>query len=127
MWREFQFARSKTQAPLVWKIKQDGASYSTTHGILGGAMQDFSDTPGDKGKAETKAYVNAVDNCAFHVEREIRKKVEHGYVEYVDGKPVTEQVSEIKFDKALPKNFCSYKPQTDIDPKALEKLHKTGK
>lgn len=126
MWREFKFARGKS-APLVWKIRQDGERYFTSHGIQDGAMQEFSDVPGDKGKPGTKAYVNAVENCSFHLEREVRKKIEHGYIEYVNGLPTEEQITEISFDKALPKNFCSYKPQTDIDPKALEKLHKTGK
>lgn len=125
-WREFRFARGKA-APLIWKIKQEGDRYLTSHGILDGAMQEFSDQPGDKGKAGTKAYVDAIENCTFHVEREVRKKVEHGYIEYVNGKPTEEQITEVRFDKTLPKNFCGYKPQTDIEPKALEKLHKTGK
>ncbi|HVI43131.1 MAG TPA: hypothetical protein VM577_21185, partial [Anaerovoracaceae bacterium] len=81
-WREFRFARGKA-SPLIWKIKQEGEKYLTSHGIMGGAMQDFSDLPGDKGKSGTKAYVDATENCAFHVEREVRKKTEHGYVEYV--------------------------------------------
>ena len=79
-----------------------------------------------KAKKKTKAYVNAKDNCTFNVEREIRKKEEKGYIEYVNGKPVKEEVTSIDFSKCLPKNFCSYKPQTDIKPAALEKLHKAG-
>lgn len=124
--REFRFEGKKSQ-PLIWKIVQQGIKYTTEHGMLGGAMQTFSDIPGDKGKPDTKGYVNAEDNCIFHVEREIRKKLEHGYIEYINGKPSQEQVTEIVFTKALPKNFCGYKPQTDIEVKALEKLHKTGK
>jgi DNA ligase-1 len=125
MWREFRFVRNG-KAPLVWMIRQDSESYSTKHGQLDGAMQENSDTPGPKGKGDTKAYVNAVDNCTFHVTREIRKKKEHGYVEYVDGKPTEEQVTEMSFGDYLPKNFCAYKPQTDIKPAALEKLHNKG-
>lgn len=123
--REFRFEGKKT-APLVWEITQNGDSYTTVHGMLEGAMQSFSDTPGPKGKPGTKAYVDAVANCSFNVDREIRKKTEHGYVEYVEGKPVSVQVNEIDFNKTLPKNFSSFKPQTDIEPKALEKLHKAG-
>ncbi len=121
--REFRFEGKKSQ-PLIWKISIQGTRYTTEHGMLGGAMQTFSDVPGDKGKPGTKGYVNAEDNCVFHVEREIRKKLEHGYIEYIDGKPSQEQVTEIVFSKALPKNFCGYKPQTDIDTSALEKIHK---
>lgn len=124
--REFRFEGKKSQ-PLIWKIEIQGNKYTTEHGMLGGTMQTFSDLPGDKGKPDTKGYVNAEDNCIFHVEREIRKKLEHGYVEFVDGKPLQKQITEIDLNKILPKNFCSYKPQTDIEPKSLEKLHKTGK
>jgi len=125
MWREFRFVR-KGKAPLVWMIKQDGESYYTQHGQLDGAMQENTDTPGPKGKEDTKSYVNALDNCTFHVTREIRKKKENGYVEYVDGEPTEKQITEMSFDDYLPKNFVAYKPQTDIKPAALEKLHKKG-
>jgi ATP-dependent DNA ligase len=107
-------------------IKQDGKSYSTKHGQLDGAMQENSDTPGSKGKEDTKAFVDAVINCTFHVNREIRKKKEGGYVEYVDGEPTEKQITEMSFDDYLPKNFVAYKPQTDIKPASLEKLHKKG-
>lgn len=124
-WREFRFVR-KGKAPLVWMIKQDGERYFTQHGQLDGAMQENTDIPGSKGKEDTKAYVNALDNCAFHVTREIRKKKEKGYVEYVDGEPTEQQITEMSFDDYLPKNFCAYKPQTNIKPASLEKLHKKG-
>lgn len=123
-WREFRLKKGKKFQ--VWRIRQAGESYVTEHGQLDGKMQTFTDTPGDKGKSDTKAYVNAEDNCTFHVEREIRKKEEHGYVEYVDGEPVKEQVTSIDFNKPLPKNFCGYKPQTSISDSALAKMHKAG-
>jgi len=121
-WREFRFVR-KGKASLVWMIKQDRDSYSTRHGQYEGQMQEYSDIPGDKGKPGTKAYVDPVSNCVFHVEREIRKKTESGYVEYVDGKPIEKQVDKISFDEHLPKSFCSYKPQTSIKHKQLQALH----
>lgn len=124
-WQEFRFVR-KGKAPLVWKIRQDSESYFTQHGQLDGAMQEFSDTPGSKGKENTKAYVDPVSNCNFHVNREIRKKHESGYVQYVHGQPVEEQITELYFDKYLPKNFVAYKPQTDISSATLEKLCKKG-
>lgn len=125
-WREFRRKSGKTI--WYWKIVQDGDSYSTEHGQLDtDKPQTFSDTPGPKGKEETKAYVNALDNCAFHVEREIRKKEERGYIEYVDGEPVSQEVTELDFNKCLPKNFCSYKPQTSISESALVKIHKAGR
>lgn len=124
-WREFR--QKKNGKMHVWRIKQIGESYTTEHGQLNGAMQSFSDTPGDKGKVGTKAYVSAVDNSRFHVSREIRKKEESGYIEYLNGELVKQQVTNISFDDFLPKSFCSYKPQTDIDPKTLEKLHQAKK
>lgn len=123
--REFRF-ESKKSAPQVWIITKDGESYTTEHGLMGGAIQKFSDTPGPKGKEGTKAYVDAVVNCHFHVERECRKKQEHGYVEFVDGKPLTEQVNEIDFAKTLPKNFCPFKPKTSIELKAIKKVFDKG-
>lgn len=125
--RHFRFEGKKT-APLVWEIIQDGDSYTTRHGMLGGAIQESSDTPGPKGKPGTKGYMDAEANCRFNMDREIRKKEEHGYIEYVAGKPLKEQITEIRgFDRMLPKNFCGYKPQTSIEDSALEKLHKAGK
>lgn len=126
-WREFRREGRGKNATLVWKIKQEGDTLITEHGQLDGAMQTFSDKPGDKGKPGTKAYLSPVDNCSFHVLREIRKKEEAGYSEFIDGKYVTEVATSIDFNKVLPKNFTGYKPQTDISESTLEKIHKAGK
>lgn len=122
MWKEFRFVR-EGKPSLVWKIRQDGDTLYTRHGQLDGAMQDNSDTPGSKGLADSAAFVTPEDNCTFHVTREIRKKTENGYIEYENGKPLTEQVDGIDFAKFLPKCFCSYKPQTSITDKVLARLH----
>ena len=125
-WREFQL--KKSGKVLVWKIRQNGESYEVEHGQKNGKMQNTSDTPGPKGKEGTAAFVSALDNCDFNISREIRKKEEHGYVEIgPDGKPLKETVTSIDWNKTLPKNFCGYKPQTDIKDSALEKLHKAKK
>ncbi|MBC8295801.1 MAG: hypothetical protein H8E55_08415, partial [Pelagibacterales bacterium] len=124
-WREFRFLR-KGKASLIWMIKQDGESYFTRHGQLDGALQEFSDTPGPKGKEDTKAYVNAFKNCDFHVGREIRKKIEAGYIAYVNDEPTKEQITELYFDRYLPKQFCGYKPQTSITDKVHYKIYKEG-
>lgn len=123
--KEFRFVKSNNT--LVWRIgKNSSVSYITEHGILGGKMQVNSDTPGPKGVEGTKSFVSAEDNLDFHINREIRKKEEHGYVQYIDGVPVKEQVTTLDWDKPFPKNFSCYKPQTDIKPKSLEKLCKKG-
>lgn len=109
MWREFRFTR-KNATDLVWMIKKSGISYETQHGQLGGKLQTNSDTPGPKGVEGTKSWVGSEENCDFHVKREIRKKKESGYIEYVDGEPTEEQVTSFTFDDFMPKNFCSYKP-----------------
>ena len=124
-WREFRFVNK--DRTLIWKIgKTSSITYITEHGILGGKMQRHSDTPGSKGVEGTKSFVSAEDNLDFHINREIRKKEEHGYVQYIDGAPIKEQVTTLDWDKPFPKNFCCYKPQTDIKPKSLEKLCKKG-
>ena len=124
-WREFRFVR-KGKATLLWRIKQNQDSYATEHGQLDGKLQLHSDTPGPKGKEGTKAYVDPIANCKFHVNREIRKKTEAGYIEYVDGLPTEEQVTSLDFDNFVPKAFTGYKPQTSISDSAHAKLAKLG-
>ncbi|MDP2696100.1 MAG: hypothetical protein Q8O87_02495 [bacterium] len=124
--KEFRFVRPGKLTDLVWKIEQRGDSYITQHGQLDGAMQEYSDTPGPKGLVESAAFVSAEDNCLFHVNREIRKKVESGYIEYYNGLPLTKQINTIDFNQSLPKCFCSYKPQTSIADAALASLHAKG-
>ena len=109
----------------VWKIRQDGEWFYTEHGKLDGAMQNTSDRPGPKGKVDSKAFVSAEDNAKFNVERQIRKKTESGYVLFDPTQAMGESTTEpgtIDFSKRLPKNFTAYKPQTSIEPAALEKL-----
>ncbi len=124
-WQEFRRER-KGKVALVWKIRQDGASLFTSSGIENGAFQEFSDTPGSKGKEGSKSFVNAVDNCHFNILREIRYKTEEGYIEWINGKPVSEAVTSVDFSKHMAKAFTASKPQTDIEPDALKKLHKSG-
>lgn len=127
--REFRFDRGRKLAALIWTIEQKNDSYETIHGQLGGAMQINSDRPGDKGKVGTKGYVDSIANATFNVEREIRKKTEHGYIEYVDGKPTEElAATAIDFNRALPKNFCSYKPNgmSKMPGEWLENIVKKG-
>ena len=125
-WREFRFVRADA-APLVWMIRQEGESYFTQHGILEGKLQVNTDTPGPKGKEDTKAYMNAVDNCAFHVSREIRKKTEAGYIEYINGVPQEQRITKIAFDQHLPKVFTGYKPQQNIDNLKLKRICTAGR
>ncbi len=125
-WQEFRFVRDGS-TPLVWMIQQDGESYSTKHGILDGKLQLNTDTPGPKGKEDTKAYMNAVDNCAFHVSREIRKKTEAGYIEYINGVPQQKRITKIAFDTHLPKVFTGYKPQQNIDHLKLKRICEGGR
>lgn len=126
MWQEYRLVkRGRVQ---VWKIRQDGDFFVTQHGILDGGQQEFRDRPGEKGKAGTKAYLSAEDNCRFNIEREVRKKVENGYREWKDGEWVGEErKEEILWDQPLPKNFCASKPKTSIDETALLKLEAHGR
>lgn len=92
-----------------------------------------SDKPGPKGKRGTKAFVNAVDNAAFHMDRMIRKKMEEGYVEVgLDGRSLvggTIEVppTEIDFTKPLPKNLCFSKPKNDVAEKYIRELEAKGR
>lgn len=124
-WQEFKLIKGKKIQ--VWRIRQDGEFYHTEHGQEGGKFQSFSDRPGEKGKPGTKAFVDSISNAKFNVEREIRKKEEHGYIRYINGQPVKETITELNWDKPLPKPFVSYKPQTDISESSLKKIHDAGK
>lgn len=119
--REFRLIKSgRTQ---VWSVGEvDDDTYCTEHGLLGGMLQRFEDRPGEKGKEATKAYVSPHDNMLFNIDREIRKKVENGYREFVDGGLLGARVDEIDFSLPLPKHFCASKPKSSIESAALEKL-----
>lgn len=119
-WQEFRLL--KKDKTLVWKIRQLDEIYETQHGQLDGAFQSFSDLPGEKGKVGSKAFVSAVDNCNFHLRREIKKKLEHGYLPFIEGQVIQYQIENWDFSQQLPKNFCSYKPQTSITDKELKKI-----
>lgn len=84
------------------------------------------DVPGPKGKKGTKAWVSAVDNAQFHMDRAIRKKLEEGYVEVgMDGRPlVGGPIEVIKLDhgKPFPKNLCFSKPKNSVPDEQLAKL-----
>lgn len=114
--REFR-AATRTGKTKVWSIgldESDPEVYRIRYGQLDGKMQEKSDRPGPKGKEGTKSHMTASENCLFHMEREIRKKIEKGYVEYVDGNPIGPvATTSIDFSKPLPKNFCPYKPLTE--------------
>lgn len=86
------------------------------------------DTPGPKGKKDTKAFVNAVDNAKFHMERAIRKKTEEGYQEVgLDGRPLLGgSADEIEWGKPLPKNLCFSKPKNKVSDKFIERHEAKG-
>jgi ATP-dependent DNA ligase len=125
-WREFRLVKAKKT--LIWRIMVDGEWYHTQSGMENGQFQSFKDRPGDKGLVGSKAYVNAENNAIFNANREIRKKEEKGYAEFIDGKLVKERITSItSFDEPLPKNFCPMKPNSNISDSAHEKIFKSGK
>ncbi len=123
--RDFRLVKNgKTQ---VWSIRQDGDTITTNHGLLNGRLQTYSDRPGEKGLAHSKAYMSPEENATFCMDREIRKKMETGYREWKDGAFIGEAREEsIDFSKSLPKHFCSYKPKSDISLESLKKLEDKG-
>lgn len=123
--REFRLVR-KGKADRVWSINNEGDTYRTFHGQLHGKLQENSDTPGSIGKFGTKAFKNPELNCEIHIKREVKKKTEAGYIEYVGGLPTEERVDRLTWNEFAPKVFCGYKPQTSITDKALAKLHEDG-
>jgi len=94
---------------------------------LNGTLQETQDCPGDCGTIGHSDYQTPEQYAKTCLERETRLKKEQGYVEWVDGKPVSTVATAIDFTKPLPKNLSFYKPQTKIEDKKLAKLHLAGR
>jgi ATP-dependent DNA ligase len=128
--REFRKVTGRSVRDNTWFIGIDPKSpdtYITKWGLLDGAMQETSDTPGDCGVEGHANYQTPEEYVIFCMDREIRKKEEQGYVEYINGKPVKKVITKVDFDKQLPKNLCFYKPKKEISDKKMIALEKSGK
>lgn len=128
--REFRKTTGRAARPNVWRIgidPSDPAVVVTRWGLLDGAMQETRDRPGDCGTQGHANYQTAEEYAKFCMSRDIRKKLESGYVEHVDGKPVGKAATSISFGRSLPKNLTFYKPRTEISDKKLAKLEKDGR
>src|SRR5574342_343540 len=112
-WREFQSC-GRNKRVKTWRVAQDGEWYVIEHGLLGGKMQTTRDRPGPKGREGTASHMTAEENCAFNIERLVRRKTEKGYVELSDDGVVPAATAQwnasLDFSKKLPKQFCPYKP-----------------
>ena len=123
--REFRKTTGRGKKPQVWRISIDPSNtetYVVSWGVLDGAVQTTADTPGTCGVEGHSDYQTGADYAIFCMNREIRKKKEQGYVEYIDGKPTEKVVSSVDLSLGLPKNFCLYKPKLEIADKKLKKL-----
>lgn len=130
MFREFRKHTGRNKKPQVWKIgidKNDPETYVVEWGVLNGAVQTTKDRPDSCGTEGHANFQTPAQYAQFCIDREIRKKNEEGYIEYINGEPVKEVVNFIDFNKPLPKNFCLYKPKLEIDDEKLEKLHKENR
>jgi ATP-dependent DNA ligase len=130
MFREFRKETGRNSRPNVWLIGIDTADPEfvvTRWGLLDGAIQETRDRPGPCGTEGYADYQDAKAYAVFCMNRDIRKKTEQGYVEWVDGKPIAKVATVIDFVLPLPKNLSFYKPQTKIEAKKFSKLHAAGR
>jgi hypothetical protein len=129
--REFRKTTGRGKRPLVWKIgldPKDSKTYVIQWNLLDSdAIQETRDTPGPCGVEDHSDYQTAEKYALFCIDREVRKKTEGGYIEYIDGMPVGEAIATIDFDKPLPKNLCFYKPKKEISRDNLLKLEKASR
>jgi len=128
--REFRKTTGRNKRPQVWFIgvdPNDPETYIVKWGQLDGAMQETSDSPGDCGVEGHSDYQTPEEYVKFCISRDIRKKREQGYVEYIDGEPVEELSTAIDFDEPLPKHLCFFKPKKEISDKKLAKLEEDGR
>lgn len=122
--REFRKTTGRNSRPQVWKIwidENNPSSYIIEWGLLNGAKQKTSDTPGSCGVVGHSDYKSSEQYVKLCINREIKKKVEQGYIEYINGEALSEVCSSINFNK-LPKNLCFYKPKKEIKLKDLQEL-----
>jgi len=130
VFREFRKTTGRSSRPNVWLIgldKDDPTTVVTRWGLLDGAVQETRDRPGDCGTEGHANYQTPEEYAKFCIDRDIRKKLESGYVEYVNGKPLSKVATSIKFGQHLPKNLTFYKPKTEISDKKLARLEKDGR
>lgn len=125
--REFRKYTNRNTRPQVWFISVDPKnpeSYIVKWGLLYGALQETSDSPGACGDPSHSDYQTAEQYVQFCIDREIRKKLESGYIEYIDGKPTATVATEIDFNSLLPKNLCFCKPKKEVPDKIFKLLEK---
>lgn len=124
--RKFIKRTGRNDRPQVWLIGVDESNprkYISRWGLEGGAMQETSDEPGDCGDPTHCDYKTAEEYVFVCIERDIKKKIESGYVEVIDGKEVATAATQIDFNR-LPKNLCFYKPNKSISDKEIKNLRK---
>ena len=123
--REFRKETGRNARPQVWCIGIDPKSpsaYIVRWGLLDGAMQETSDTPGSCGNKDHSDYQSPEEYVVFCVDREIRKKKEQGYVEFIEGEVLEKVANVIDFNTFLPKHLCFFKPKKEISDTNLKKL-----
>lgn len=120
--REFRKTTGRNLRPYVWKIKTENDKVIIRWGLLDGATQETTDIPGDCGVKGHINYQTPEQYALFCMNREIRGKIESGYVEYINGKPLADVVNVLSFDKKIPKNLTFYKPKTKITNELLKKI-----
>jgi len=128
--REFKKTTGRNKRPVVWRAfidAKDPTTYVIQWGLEDGAIQETRDSPGTCGVEGHSDFQSAEDYAVFCMNREIRKKTEQGYIEYINGKPVDDVASAIDFTKPLPKNLCFYKPKKEIAEKSVIKLDEEGR
>jgi ATP-dependent DNA ligase len=109
----------------IWTIEidsKDSSVYITRWGILNGKFQETRDRPGSCGVKGHSDFQTPSMYAIFCMDREIRKKIEKGYIEYINGKPILKHKDMIDFTKLLPKRLTFYKPKKKISDKALKKM-----
>jgi len=112
-----EFRQKGRKHTLAWTIRVDGATETTTHGVLGGAMQETSHTYSaiNVGKSNE---IDAEDYALDRAARKIMLQVYKGYLE--DG----EDAAPIALlpDEQLPLSLCFYKPDNTLSATLLKKV-----
>jgi ATP-dependent DNA ligase len=125
--REFRKYTGRNVRPQVWFIDVEKNVVISKWGLLYGILQKTQDIIESCGIFGHANFRTAEQQAMLCLEREIKNKIDSGYVEYIDGNPTSEVSSEIDFSKPLPKNLCLYKPKKEISDKAIRQLEKDNR
>jgi len=112
-----EFHQKGRKHTLCWTIRVDGATETTTHGVLKGTMQETSHTYGPINVGKS----NEVSAEDYALDRALRKLTLRSYTGYTEVGSDVVPVGLLP-DEQLPISLCFYKPDNSLSVTLLKKV-----